>query len=69
MDKLDIFMYITVLVFIGFIGFIIYGLTENSAEKTRLINQCMADGRKEYECEAMFNAITVPYIPVTVLNR
>lgn len=66
MDKLDIFLYITVLVFIGFI---IYGLTEDSAEKTRLINQCIADGKKEYECQAMFNTITVPYIPVTVLNR
>lgn len=55
---------------IGLITLLVLGIKAGVAEDNRLIAQCMADGKKEYECKAMFkrNETTVVPMPV-IINR
>lgn len=61
--------------FWGFIGFLtivlIMGFISSACdgkETKRLIKQCIEDGRKEYECVAMFRR-SYHYDPVTKLTE
>lgn len=44
------------------VAFIAFFIILFSKSESRLMNQCMADGRKEYECTAMLrqNVIVLP---------
>lgn len=49
-------------------GLAAFGIGHGSSEKQRLIAQCLADGKKEYECAALFNDRVDPgvYIPIPI---
>lgn len=36
-------------------------------ERHRLIEQCRNDGKKEYECKAMFKAPSSQYVPMPII--
>lgn len=61
--------------FIAFIVllFIILGLafSESESEHNRLIRQCMDDGKKEYECEALMRKpqSNVTHMPIVIPVR
>lgn len=38
---------------LSFVG-LVFAIIAGSMDAERLIKQCMADGKKEYECRAMF---------------
>lgn len=52
---------------LGFIVLIFWAGCESGKEKQRLVSQCMADGRKEYECRAMFkDNNNTTYVPMVI---
>lgn len=40
-------------VFVAFVAGVVYLGIEGEREKERLLRQCLADGKKEYECAAL----------------
>lgn len=55
---------LSIIIFLGILFVAFYCEDE---KRQRLVNQCMADGRKEYECESMFRTThSTSYIPIVV---
>lgn len=44
--------------------FIVWAVLEGIENDRRLVAQCIADGRKEYECEAMLRRSTTAVVPI-----
>lgn len=71
MDILEtIAMWVLALIFLTCIGVAIwlpFAVMSHNADRNRLIEQCMADGRKEYECKAMFISRSDPMpMPIVI---
>lgn len=58
MDKFDIFIWIVGAIFILLL--ILMGV-----QYDRLMKQCLADGKKEYECRALLNS-KAAYMPIII---
>jgi hypothetical protein len=52
----------------GLILLLLVALIAAGRDRERLVQQCMADGRKEYECRAMFRENTT-YVPMVIPVR
>lgn len=58
------FMIVLLATLLGGLG---YAITMENAEHRRLIAQCMEDGKKEYECEAMLKKPRSSVVPMPVI--
>ena len=51
----------------AFVWWIVDGSKQESAEKARLMAQCMADGKKEYECVSILRKPQGSVIPIPII--
>lgn len=69
MDLFDLVTGLLVVFIVAAMGLVIITAIDDSHETDRLMKQCLADGRKEYECHGMLdhkNRYTPMMIPIPV---
>lgn len=47
-------------------GAVVYAASLEAVEHQRLMRQCVADGRKEYECLSMLKRNETAYVPIII---
>lgn len=53
----------------GLIVVMVIAIFAEGSYKQRLMEQCMADGKKEYECRALIKQGDTTYIPIVIPVR
>lgn len=66
--EVDMVVLTIIVAIVAVIGLTLWATIGKERERERLIAQCQADNKKEYECKAMFKAPETTVVPVYVYS-